>query len=214
MRFRGPIFGVVTLVAAAFLSVAQAASMKTIRQAAIPPSSTIKPLKEARAPIGWTEFCARHPADCEVSEIAARDLTLDAKNWKLLNQINDDVNAAIEPVTDTEHWGVVERWDYPTDGRGDCEDFVLEKRKRLIAAGVPRQALLIAVVRDKKGDGHAVLLVKTDKGDYVLDNQDADILAWGETGYGFVKRQSQEHPNRWVGLGEPRPSVVAVGNPR
>ena len=41
-------------------------------------------------------------------------------------------------------------------------------------AGWPRQALLITVVRDKKGDGHAVLTVKTDKGEFILDNQNED----------------------------------------
>lgn len=187
---------------------------KPVRQALIPTSTTIQPLKSASAPIGWTDFCARYTTECDAETLPAQDLALDGKSWKLLNVVNDSVNAEIEPITDQEHWGVVERWDYPRDGKGDCEDFVLEKRRRLIAAGVPRQALLVSVVRDRKGDGHAVLLVKTDRGDYTLDNQEAEILPWAETGYGFIKRQSQENPNRWVGLGEPRPSIVAVGKPR
>ena len=74
-----------------------------------------------------------------------------------------------------EHWGVVERWNYPDDGYGDCEDYVLLKRKLLMQAGWPREALLITVVRDKKGDGHAVLTVKTDRGEYILDNQTGDL---------------------------------------
>jgi len=41
----------------------------------------------------------------------------------------------------------------------------------LLEAGWPRQALLITVVRDKRGDGHAVLTVTTDRGDFILDNQ-------------------------------------------
>jgi hypothetical protein len=72
----------------------------------------------------------------------------------------------------------------------------------LIEAGWPREALLITVVRDKKGEGHAVLTVKTDKGEYVLDNQNENVLAWTETGYRFVKRQSQSDPNVWVSLGD------------
>ena len=90
-------------------------------------------------------------------------------------------------MTDLEHWGVVERWSYPDDGYGDCEDYVLLKRRMLMQAGWPRQALLITVVRDKRGDGHAVLTVKTDKGEFVLDNQNEEILLWSETGYRFVK---------------------------
>jgi len=54
------------------------------------------------------------------------------------------------------------------------------------------------VVRDKKGEGHAVLTVKTDKGEFILDNQNENVVAWTETGYRFVKRQSQSDPN--VGL--------------
>ena len=80
-------------------------------------------------------------------------------------RVNDWVNDSIAPMTDMEHWGVVEKWSYPDDGKGDCEDYVLLKRRMLMQAGWPREALLITVVRDKKGDGHAVLTVKTDKGD-------------------------------------------------
>ena len=74
-------------------------------------------------------------------------------------------------MTDMDHWGVVERWNYPDDGYGDCEDYALLKRRMLIEAGWPREALLMTVVRDKRGDGHAVLTVKTDKGEFILDNQ-------------------------------------------
>ena len=77
----------------------------------------------------------------------------------------------------------------------------------LMQAGWPRQALLITVVRDKKGEGHAVLTVKTDKGEYILDNQDDQVLLWSETGYRYVKRQSQTDPNVWVGLGDTRPAI-------
>ena len=120
-------------------------------------------------------------------------------------RINQWVNDTVKPMTDMDHWGVVERWNYPDDGYGDCEDYVLLKRKMLMQAGWPREALLITVVRDKNDDGHAVLTVKTDKGEYILDNQTDDIVLWSDTGYRFVKRQSQSDPNVWVALGEPRP---------
>jgi predicted transglutaminase-like cysteine proteinase len=87
---------------------------------------------------------------------------------------------------------------------------VLLKRRMLMQAGWPREALLVTVVRDKKGDGHAVLTVKTNRGEYILDNQEAQILAWNKTGYRFVKRQSQSDPNMWVALGEPHaPAAVS-----
>jgi predicted transglutaminase-like cysteine proteinase len=100
----------------------------------------------------------------------------------------------------------------PNDGYGDCEDYVLLKRKMLMDAGWPREALLITVVRDKKGEGHAVLTVKSDKGEYVLDNQNESVLAWTETGYRFVKRQSQSDPNVWVSLGDNRPAVSTASS--
>jgi predicted transglutaminase-like cysteine proteinase len=161
----------------------------------------------ARAPIGWIEFCAEYASECDTKPVEARDVVLTSKAWKDLTRINKWVNDKIKPVTDLDHWGVVERWNYPDDGRGDCEDYVLLKRKMLMQAGWPRQALLITVVRDKRGDGHAVLTVKTDKGEFILDNQHEDVLLWSETGYRFVKRQSQNDPNVWVSLGDPRPAL-------
>jgi len=107
---------------------------------------------------------------------------------------------------------VVEKWSYPDDGYGDCEDYVLLKRRTLMEAGWPREALLITVVRDRKGDGHAVLTVKTDQGEFVLDNQVQEILPWSETNYRFVKRQSQSDPNQWVSIGDPRPAVTTAAS--
>ena len=140
----------------------------------------------------------------------ARDVMLSASAWKDLERVNLWVNTHVKPMTDMEHWGVVERWNYPDDGYGDCEDYVLLKRKMLIKAGWPREALLITVVRDKRGDGHAILTVKTDKGEFILDNQNDQILLWSDTGYRFVKRQSQADPNVWIGLGEPRPAQATA----
>jgi predicted transglutaminase-like cysteine proteinase len=169
-----------------------------------------------RAPIGWTEFCAAQPAECATVPTMPRDVVLSAKAMRDLQRVNKWVNENIKPMTDLEHWGVIERWSYPDDGYGDCEDYVLLKRRLLLSAGWPREALLITVVRDKKDEGHAVLTVKTDRGEFILDNQVEEILPWSETGYRFVKRQSQHDPNVWVSLGEPRPAppTVAAKQPR
>jgi predicted transglutaminase-like cysteine proteinase len=164
----------------------------------------------ARAPAGWAAFCAEYAPECETPVLDARDAVLTSKAWNELVRINDWVNEAIEPTTDLEHWGVPERWNYPDDRYGDCEDYVLLKRRMLMEAGWPRQALLITVVRDKRGDGHAVLTVRTDRGDFILDNQNEEILLWSATGYRFVKRQSQSDPNTWVALGDPRPAPATA----
>jgi len=154
-----------------------------------------------RAPIGWIEFCVEYDPECKTAPSAPRDVVLSADAWKDLQRVNLWVNTNVKPMTDMDHWGVIERWNYPDDGYGDCEDYVLQKRRMLIKAGWPREALLITVVRDRNGDGHAVLTVKTDKGEYILDNQRDEIVPWTETGYRFVKRQSQADPNVWVSLG-------------
>ena len=166
----------------------------------------------ARAPIGWTDFCAQSPRECEGRPLEARDVVLSQKAWKDLVRINKWVNDSIKPMTDMDHWGVIERWSYPDDGYGDCEDYVLLKRRTLMEAGWPREALLITVVRDRKGDGHAVLTVKTDKGEFILDNQEDQILLWSETSYHFVKRQSQADQNVWVSLGDNRPAVATAAS--
>jgi predicted transglutaminase-like cysteine proteinase len=166
----------------------------------------------SRAPIGWVDFCADSPKDCSAGPTQPRDIVMTQAAWKDLVRVNRWVNETIKPMTDQEHWGVIERWSYPTDGYGDCEDYVLLKRKMLIEAGWPREALLITVVRDKKGDGHAVLTVKTDKGEFILDNQNESVLAWHDTGYRFVKRQSQADQNVWVALGDARPNVATASS--
>ena len=163
-----------------------------------------------RAPIGWVEFCSEYAPECETRPLDARDVVLTTKAWQDLLRINKWVNDSIKPITDLEHWGVVERWNYPDDGYGDCEDYVLLKRRMLMQAGWPRQALLITVVRDKRGDGHAVLTVKTDHGEFILDNQNEEVLLWSDTGYRYVKRQSQSDPNVWVALGDMRPAPATA----
>ena len=193
----GPIMAI-AMAATAAMSVAEAANERPLFIAIGAP---------ARPPIGWVEFCVEYAQDCHVKPLEARDVVLTQKAWKELARINQWVNEHVKPLTDLEHWGVVERWSYPDDGYGDCEDYVLLKRRMLMQAGWPRQALLITVVRDGKGEGHAVLTVKTDRGEFILDNEEEQILLWSETNYRFVKRQSQTDPNLWFSLGDPRPSL-------
>lgn len=159
-----------------------------------------------RTPPGWTQFCGDLPAECSADKTAARNVELTDAAMQELIQVNRLVNTSIRPMTDLKHHGVIEKWSYPDDGIGDCEDYALLKRKMLMERGWPRSALLMTIVRDRKGDGHAVLTVHTNKGDYVLDNQNKKVVLWTETGYKFVKRQSETDPNTWVSLGTPRPT--------
>jgi predicted transglutaminase-like cysteine proteinase len=197
--------------ARAFLKRGAAASITALALLGCPTASTAQNPElfaavggTTSAPIGWAQFCVEYDPECRTEPSTPRDVVLSASAWKDLVRVNRWVNANIRPITDLEHWGVVERWNYPDDGYGDCEDYALEKRRMLIDAGWPREALLLTVVRDQNGDGHAVLTVKTDKGEFILDNQRDEVLLWSDTGYRFVKRQSQSDPNVWVSLGEPR----------
>jgi len=152
-------------------------------------------------PYGWVDFCGRRPEECQVPVLPAADIKLTAATWDTLDRINREVNGYIVPESNLDHWGTTQdHWDYPVDGKGDCKIYALFKRKLLLDAGFPRQALLMTVVYDLDGAGHAILTVKTDKGDFILDNLVDNIRSWDATGYYFLKRQSQENPNVWLSL--------------
>jgi len=191
---------------------AMANSVEKRRYASLPKiTSTAPAIADAKAPWGWTDFCTRHADECDGQSTLAQSVELTPTLWKLVQDINLDVNSQIREASDQEVYGVPERWEFPTGGAGDCEDFALEKRKRLMNAGIPRQTLLMTVVTDEGGLGHAVLAIRTVKGDFVLDNRVNRILSWENTGYGFVKQQSVENPNHWVRLGAPTaPTMTAT----
>jgi predicted transglutaminase-like cysteine proteinase len=201
------------------LSRRAAASMMLLVLLACPSAGAARSLplnisvgEPAPPPDGWIQFCADYSSECKTPPSNPREIALSPQAWKELVRINGWVNTHIKPMSDMAHWGVIDRWNYPDDGYGDCEDYVLLKRRMLMQAGWPREALLITLVRDHDGDGHAVLTVKTDKGEFILDNQRDSILLWSETGYEFLSRQSQSDPNLWVSLLEPSasPAVVAA----
>jgi predicted transglutaminase-like cysteine proteinase len=169
-----------------------------------------------RAPTAWTRFCKLHPDDCVPYRSAAATVTLTPELRQELDVVNRVFNKVIEPVTDLRQYGVAELWTYATSRKGDCEDYVLEKRRRLIELGWPVSALLITVVYDKNNSGHAVLTVATDEGDLVLDNVVDDMLVWWNSGLTFLWRQSGADPNVWVDLGRTvgRPELVTATSRR
>lgn len=150
-------------------------------------------------PIGHYEFCKTQPDECAVkTSVRARARVTEA-GWQAIYEINSDVNARIAPVTDDEQYGRDEVWAYPVDA-GDCEDYVLLKRRDLLARGFSEADLLITVVRKYDGTGHAVLTVNTSEGDFVLDNLDPAVKRWSETPYHYLKRQSATDTGRWVAI--------------
>ncbi|MGI9230136.1 MAG: transglutaminase-like cysteine peptidase [Methylocystis sp.] len=192
--FLGKKFWVLAVAAAALLTQTNAGF------AAIDPAG-ITPLGlETSIPFGWVDFCQRHPEECQDNDQVAQDINLTSEALRKISQINVQVNKSIDPITDQDQWGVIDQWDFPNQGRGDCEDYALLKRQKLIESGFPKSALLLTVVKEQNGDGHSVLTLKTDRGDYVLDNLNNQVKPWNKTNYRFVKRQSQSSPNIWVAI--------------
>ena len=165
-----------------------------------------------KAPTGWLQFCAENPEECRPVADAARDITLTPDLLQQLFAINSYANDRVKWTSDAELYGKTERWAYPLD-RGDCEDIVLLKRRLLANAGWPMGALLITTVEgDRSPDRgrHAVLTVRSDRGELILDNQTPEILFWYETNYRYLARQTPTDPNVWVSFRteQPRPDAA------
>ncbi len=165
-------------------------------------------------PIGHFEFCKRNPAECAIRTPNSRPEHMTTGLWRLLTETTRAVNSAVEPMNDIDIYGKDEVWAYP-DGRGDCEDYVLEKRRRLKERGLSIANLLITVVKKPDGEGHAILTVRTDAGDFILDNLNDAVRDWEETGYRFLKRQASDNTGHWVAIRDGQtPMVAAVDSVR
>jgi predicted transglutaminase-like cysteine proteinase len=165
---------------------------------------------EVNAPIGWVQFCGTYIGECATKPAEPRNVVLDDKAWNYLVRVNKWANDNIKPMTDMDHYGMIQWWRYPDDGAGACHSYALLKRRMLMQAGWPRTALLMTIVHEANGEGHAVLTVRTDKGELVLDNLNEKILLWSETPYSYYKRQSQADPNVWVMLDDPRTTAAKL----
>ncbi|MEQ1941938.1 transglutaminase-like cysteine peptidase [Mesorhizobium sp. VNQ89] len=151
-----------------------------------------KPSKgSAAAPLAYQLYCLQNAADCRNGKAKSASVQLTSSRMSQLRAINAQVNRSIRPRNDRKG----DRWvANPTSG--DCEDYALTKRKHLIRLGFPQSALRIAVVRTSRGEGHAVLVVKTPNGDRILDNRTNSIRGWGQTDLTLVKMASA-NPLRW-----------------
>jgi len=158
-------------------------------------------------PIGHAMFCEQHPQECRVRSKRSAAPKLTRKRWAEMVRVNNRANSSVKPVTDQDAYGVEEHWTYPRSF-GDCEDYVLLKRYWLLQRGWPASSLLITVVKQPNGDGHAVLTVRTSKADYVLDNLVTKIKPWNKTQYRFLKRQSVHHTGKWTKISDRRSQVA------
>ncbi|MGY6570055.1 MAG: transglutaminase-like cysteine peptidase [Salinarimonas sp.] len=210
-RALGLIAGACLLQFAAAQDPAQAQTAK-LEFASLPHDVTPLPAMGGAQPVpAWRAFCARHPIECSVDRREAEIIPMTPRIWELINRVNRDVNAAITPMTDMEQWGVLDSWDFPKTGYGDCEDYQLLKRRMLAEAGLPRRAMRMTVVLDERNEGHAVLKIMTDRGAFILDNVIDTVLPWDETPYVYIKREGHDS-TAWVSLGgiAASPTTVAA----
>ena len=149
---------------------------------------------EAAAPGGATGLCSAYDWACAPGNGRA----VGADVVELAVKVNRSANRAIHPVSDQAQYATEEVWTLPTATGGDCEDYVLFKKHELIKAGVNPDRLLIATVLDRKGNSHAVLVLRADAGDLVLDNMTNSVKSWEKTGYTFLQMQNPNQPTSWV----------------
>lgn len=188
--------------AASGLPAAFAAAANRPAPAYAPPREPMKALKITTQPIGHYDFCKRYPQKCAANKGSSAPLRLSAKQWQLISRVNARINRKVTAATDAEIYGKEEYWEYPDKSGwfGDCEDYVLLKQRILEEHGIPAADLLITVVRKPDGEAHAVLTVRTERGDYVLDNLRDAVLDWQDTEYNYIKRQSVYHAGLWAAI--------------
>ena len=147
-------------------------------------------------PFAYIQFCVKNRAACsnstgKLAMAGGNKVKLTKRLEKQLASVNQGVNSSMRPRRD----GGTDRWS--VGGRtGDCEDFALTKRARLIAAGWPSSALSMTVVRTRSGEGHAVLSVHTSQGTLVLDNLSKSVRPLRSVPYRLVSMQSGS-PMQW-----------------
>ena len=148
-----------------------------------------QPVAANGAPTGFLLMCMAHPEECRSG--GAPRVTASDEVLTTIRTINTAINTRIRPAPDA----AGDVWSIDVTS-GDCEDYVLAKRKALIRAGLPAASLRIAAVTTRRGEGHAVLVVNTSRGRIVLDNLTSAIRPLAQTGYRIVSIQTA-NPYEW-----------------
>lgn len=165
------------------------------------PTATHLPLsKVVPTPGAAKDLCSRYDWACSA---AARDESHLSDLGAIAKKINRKVNQRIRPVDDFAQYRMKDYWTLPAKNRGDCEDFALLKKYELIRLGVSPDRLLIATVVGKRTGAHAVLVLRLDGGDYVLDSLTNSIKPWYRTDYTFLRVQNPDAPKTWMSVAQP-----------
>ena len=164
-----------------------------VAMAALAFNTAIVPAAQAEnAPLGFQLMCLQHPDAPECKGGGAAKVKATSTVMATLKRVNTHVNRTIKPKLDpdgTDVWTV-------NAAAGDCEDYVLTKRRQLINSGIPAGSLRIAYVKTRRGVDHAILIVKTNGKDLVLDNLSATIKPLSQTGYRVIS-VSGANPLKW-----------------
>jgi predicted transglutaminase-like cysteine proteinase len=147
------------------------------------------------APMAFVVFCLKYPGDCEAAGAPTERIVLTTERKQELAAVNTHINRTIKPERNlgglaTERWLL-----YPPTG--DCNDYAVTKRHELLARGWPSGTLLIAVVIVPGTGGHAVLVVRTDAGDLVLDSLRGNLTPWDRLPYRWVRIEATDNPRYW-----------------
>lgn len=176
-------------------------------EATIPAGSHMVLRGHASPPYAFYAFCSREPELCNATG-STRTVELTPARMAELKTVTVSVNRQIREMSDMASLGKGDDWRLP-NGVGDCEDFAILKKQELIRRGWPPSTLLLTVVT-RGGEGHAVLTVRTDKGDFVLDNKTDAVKDWSQTPYRYFARQSQSDYGKWERIGPVmKPSVTS-----
>ena len=170
------------------------------------PHAAIAEASPTLAPFQHVRFCLRYPSDCKSNSTENERIDLTAEDSELLNRVNRDVNSAIAPMPKAYGANLGDGWTI-APAAGDCNDYAVTKRHKLLQSGLPGKALRLSVVTTATGIGHLVLVVATTKGDFVLDNLTEAIRPWQSTDYHWLKIQSAADAKFWYAVRAPGPSV-------
>lgn len=216
MRQAAKALGAAVLIAAASWSSISEAAFFGYPRALRYQLDQINFVEPALAPMAHTMFCLRHPADCEVHSVdfRKRNIALTAERLNELNRVNRAVNRDIVPQPNlgglaTEEWVL-------SPSAGDCNDYAVTKRHKLLELGWPSRALLLSEVVVPSGEHHLVLVVRVkdpdgvQNGDLVLDNLSANLRPVGMTPYRWVRVESPANPKYWSTVSVPSRLHIAI----
>lgn len=153
--------------------------------------------QQTAPPLAATKFCLDYPIECKNSNTVKPPVTIILPKEIKIETVNREVNDSIVPVHKSQSDGVIESWRI-SPLTGDCNDYAVTKRHKLIKKGIPESDLVLTAVKTLDGQDHLVLVVRSDRGDLVLDNLHPEVRPLDQTGYRVEKQQDVRDAKAWI----------------